>query len=118
MAARAATDSAKLICLFWALLAFVASGFEHSVANMTIFSLGIFGHLAGGTASEMARNLLYTVPGNILGGGVMVGVAYAWIGRDATAAKSSVDEMVAVASIDLVTAEPDPEPEPEPVASS
>ena len=32
---------AKLIVMWWALLAFVASGFEHSVANMTIFGLGV-----------------------------------------------------------------------------
>src|SRR6476659_2452256 len=32
MAARTTSDSAKLICLFWALLAFIASGFEHSIA--------------------------------------------------------------------------------------
>ena len=90
MAARAASDSAKLICLFWSLLAFVASGFEHSVANMTIFGLGIFAHAPGATAAEMTRNLLATVPGNIVGGGVLVGLAYSWIGRETTVPESTI----------------------------
>ena len=39
MAARTKSDAAKLVVLWWALLAFIASGFEHSVANMTTFAL-------------------------------------------------------------------------------
>lgn len=81
MAARTKSDAAKLICLFWALLAFVASGFEHSVANMTVFSLALFTHVDGASWSAMARNLLFTVPGNIVGGGLLVGLAYAYVGR-------------------------------------
>lgn len=80
MAKRAVTDGAKLLCLWWALLAFVASGFEHSIANMTVFGLGIYTHLPLATASALTRNLLWTVPGNIIGGGVLVGLAYSWIG--------------------------------------
>ncbi len=81
MAGRTRSDAAKLIVLWWGLLAFIASGFEHSVANMTIFGLGIF----DGSASwaGLFRNLAWTVPGNIVGGGVLVGMAYAWVGRPA-----------------------------------
>jgi len=77
MATRAASDMAKLGVMWWALLAFIASGFEHSVANMTIFSLGVF----QGTTTwlELARNLLWTVPGNVIGGGLLVGLGYAWL---------------------------------------
>jgi nitrite transporter NirC len=80
MAARAVTDGAKLLVLWWALLAFIAAGFEHSIANMTIFGIGLYTHLPGGTASELTRNLLWTVPGNIVGGGLIVGLGYAWLG--------------------------------------
>ncbi|MBW3610308.1 MAG: formate/nitrite transporter family protein [Actinobacteria bacterium] len=94
MAGRTRSDAAKLVVLWWALLAFIASGFEHSVANMTLFGLGIFqGHAAWG---DLWRNLAWTVPGNIVGGGVLVGLAYAWVGR--------ADRPVTVA----------PEPIPEP----
>ena len=81
MAARTKSDAAKLVVLWWALMAFVASGFEHSVANMTLFSLGALAHV--GTWSELTRNLLWTVPGNLIGGGLVVGVAYGWLGRPA-----------------------------------
>lgn len=79
MAGRTRSDAAKLVVLWWALFAFIASGFEHSVANMTIFGLGIFeGHA---TWSDLFRNLAWTVPGNIVGGGVLIGLAYAYAGR-------------------------------------
>lgn len=77
MANRATSDTAKLGVMWWALLAFIASGFEHSVANMTIFSLGVF--QGSTTWLELARNLLWTVPGNVIGGGLLVGLGYAWL---------------------------------------
>lgn len=78
MAGRTKSDAAKLVVLWWALLAFIASGFEHSIANMTIFGLGIL----EGSASwgELFRNLAWTVPGNVLGGGVLVGLGYSYLG--------------------------------------
>src|SRR5690606_14850796 len=63
---------------WWALLASIASGFEHSVANMTVFSLGVFQGTA--TAGELPRNLIWTAPGNVVGGGLVVGLGYAWPG--------------------------------------
>jgi nitrite transporter NirC len=83
MATRTTNDAAKLGVLFWGLLAFVASGFEHSVANMTVFTLAIL----HGSAhwADLGRNLTYTVPGNIVGGGLLVAAPYAWIGRRSTA---------------------------------
>ena len=81
MAARATSDGAKLAVLWWALLAFIASGFEHSIANATLFALGIFDGAADW--SMLARNLAITVPGNVVGGGLLVGVAYSWLARPA-----------------------------------
>jgi nitrite transporter len=83
MAARTRNDAAKLVVLWWCLFAFVASGFEHSIANMTIFSLAVLDHAA--TWSDLGRNLLYTVPGNIVGGGLLVGLVYAYLGSRAAA---------------------------------
>ncbi len=79
MASRTRSDAAKLAVLWWALLAFIASGFEHSVANMTTFSLAAFE--GTGTWSMLGRNLLWTVPGNLVGGAVLVGAVYAYLGR-------------------------------------
>jgi nitrite transporter NirC len=92
MAARTRSDGAKLAVLWWALLAFVASGFEHSIANMTVFGLGIFDGTA--TWAQLIRNLAWTVPGNVVGGGLLVGVAYAWTGTAATAPAAAVPQHV------------------------
>jgi len=84
MATRTRSDGAKIAVLFWVLLAFIASGFEHSVANMTIFSLAVFNHSA--QWSDLAHNLLLTVPGNIVGGALVVGLPYAFSARRAAPA--------------------------------
>jgi nitrite transporter NirC len=81
MATRTKSDAAKLIVLWWALLAFIASGFEHSIANMTVFSLAVLGHVPGATWGMLWQNLLVTVPGNVVGGGLIVGAAYGYIGQ-------------------------------------
>src|SRR5437867_4209445 len=83
MAARTRDDAAKLVVLWWALLAFIASGFEHSIANMTLFSLAVFEGSAHWV--DLVRNLVWTVPGNVVGGGLLVGLGYAWIGQPARA---------------------------------
>jgi nitrite transporter NirC len=99
MAARTRSDGTKIVVLWWALFAFIAAGFEHSVANMTIYSLDIF---AGGAHwADLARNLAWTVPGNVIGGGVLVGAAYSWLGQPkaepvpAATPAASIDPMLA-----------------------
>jgi nitrite transporter NirC len=79
MAARTRSDAAKLAVLWWALLAFIGSGFEHSIANVTTFSLGALEGSIGWGA--LARNLLWTIPGNVVGGGLVIGLGYAWMAR-------------------------------------
>jgi nitrite transporter NirC len=32
-------------------------------------------------AASLARNLLWTVPGNVVGGGLVIGLGYAWVAR-------------------------------------
>jgi nitrite transporter NirC len=96
MAARATTDGAKLAVLWWALLAFIASGFEHSIANVTTFALGVFTGVADW--SMLGRNLLWTIPGNVVGGGLVVGLAYAWIGGRVTRPVHAVEAVDAAAA--------------------
>jgi nitrite transporter NirC len=74
MATRAATDGARLMVLWWGLLAFIGSGFEHSIANMTTFSLAALEGVAGW--ADLAGNLVWTIPGNVVGG-LLVAAAYA-----------------------------------------
>ncbi|MGA3301754.1 MAG: nitrite transporter NirC [Methylovirgula sp.] len=77
--ARTTSDAAKCILIFWCLFAFIASGFEHSVANMTVFSLALLGnHPANVTIAGMAYNLFWVTIGNIIGGAIFVGLGY-WL---------------------------------------
>ena len=77
MSARVNSDSAKCIVIFWCLLAFIASGFEHSVANMTLLGLSLVGnHPATVSVGGFAWNLLWVTLGNIVGGAVFVAGAY------------------------------------------
>lgn len=77
MSARVNSDSAKCIVIFWCLLAFIASGFEHSVANMTLLALALAGnHPETVTLAGAAWNLGWVTLGNIVGGAVFVAGAY------------------------------------------
>jgi nitrite transporter len=77
--ARTTSDAAKCILIFWCLFAFIASGFEHSVANMTVLSIALLGHHpATVTFAGMAYNLFWVTIGNIIGGAIFVGAGY-WL---------------------------------------
>lgn len=77
MAARTQSDAAKCIVIFWCLMAFIASGFEHSVANMTVFSVALLGsHPDTVSLAGAAHNLLWVTIGNIIAGALFVAGAY------------------------------------------
>ena len=70
-------ETAKLIMIFWCLFAFITSGFEHSVANMTLLSLSLMvPHPETVSLAGLAANLVPVTIGNIIGGAVFVGAAY------------------------------------------
>ena len=88
MAARTKSDGAKLALIFWCLLAFIGSGFEHVVANMTVYSLGMFEGVPQATFGAFAFNLLLAGLGNLVGGGLLVGAGYGFLGRTRPAEKA------------------------------
>ncbi|NMW85721.1 formate/nitrite transporter family protein [Peptoniphilus sp. AGMB00490] len=77
---RKISDSAKLILIFWCILAFVSLGFEHSVANMTCFALAKILNPEFSFALIL-KNLIPVTIGNIVGG-VLVAITYNTIGKD------------------------------------
>jgi len=96
MAARTRNDAAKVMLIWWCLLAFIAVGLEHSIANMTVYGVAIYHHAAG--YRDLLRNLVWTVPGNIVGGGLVIGLGYAWIGGRSPAAAAGAPEPAALGS--------------------
>ena len=96
LALGARTTSDKVLAVLFPVSAFVAAGFEHSVANMYLIPLGLFvkawGHTALwiqiGSSSADYGNLTWSVfffslipvtIGNIIGGGGLVGGVYWFI---------------------------------------
>jgi formate transporter FocA len=93
--ARTTTD--KILSIIFPITAFVASGFEHSIANMYFIPIGLlvkggappdFWETIGKTASDFSSitwghflftNLIPVTIGNIFGGSVMVGLIYWFI---------------------------------------
>ena len=76
-AARTENDAAKCILIFWCLYAFFASGFEHSVANMAVFSMALLGdHPDSVSLYGMFYNLFFVTLGNIVSGSVFMAIGY------------------------------------------
>ena len=69
--------SGKILAIVFPVSAFVALGFEHSIANMFVMPFGVF--LGGDIgAADIAANLLPVTLGNVVGGSLFVGIVY-WI---------------------------------------
>ena len=81
-ASRATSDAGKLIMIFWCLFAFITTGFEHSIANMTLFSVALLEpYDAAVTFGGFAYNLAIVTLGNIVGGVLFVAVPYHMAGE-------------------------------------
>ena len=79
---RTNDDTAKLIIIFMCLFAFITSGFEHSVANMTIFGVALFSSaIKGATLMGAIYNLFVVTLGNIAGGALVMGVGAYILGK-------------------------------------
>lgn len=83
MAGRSVTD--KVLAIVFPVSAFVAAGFEHSIANMYIIPLAMMlrdGVAAPVSGAELidwagfARNLAPVILGNLVGGSVLVALVY------------------------------------------
>ena len=75
---RCKSESGKLIMVFWCLLAFITTGFEHSIANMTLLTLALINN-GGNEAITMGGywfNLLTVTLGNMIGAILFVAIPY------------------------------------------
>lgn len=90
MAGRSVVD--KAVAILFPIAAFVAAGFEHSVANIYFIPMGLLLQGTAGidaptiTLAGMVRNLVPVILGNVVGGSVFVALVYHVIyrrGRDA-----------------------------------
>lgn len=73
-------ETGKLIMIFWCLFAFITTGFEHSVANMTLLSTVLI--IPGAEALSLTGfiyNMFWVTLGNFIGGALFVGLPYWYI---------------------------------------
>ncbi len=108
MSGRVSSDTAKCIVIFWCLLAFIASGYEHSVANMTLLSMAVIGrHAEFATLASAFYNLSVVTMGNVLGGAVMVGGLY-WLSDARDTKNTHSDSSSTPSSLRTVTSTTQP----------
>lgn len=71
-------EGAKMFVIWWCLFAFIASGYEHSVANMTLLSVAMLlpQHPEIVDAAGWLHNMVPVTLGNMVGGILFVGLAY------------------------------------------
>ena len=82
LAGRSVVD--KAVAIVFPISAFVAAGFEHSIANMYFIPMGMLLKVSGGIGSNvdavswsgMVSNLVPVILGNLIGGSVLVGLVY------------------------------------------
>jgi formate transporter len=70
--------SGKILAIIFPISAFVAAGFEHSVANMYFIPLAALSGSEAITFNNFLMNLIPVTLGNIVGGGVLVAMVY-WL---------------------------------------
>ncbi|WP_445733763.1 formate/nitrite transporter family protein [Mariniflexile sp.] len=76
----AAKETAGKIFAIWLpVMAFVTMGFEHSIANMYFIPLAIFEGVDITWTTFIVKNLIPATLGNIVGGGVFVGMFYGYL---------------------------------------
>ena len=84
MAIAGKTVTDKVVAIIFPITAFVAAGFEHSVANMYFYPMALLiqhfsildlpGSLI--TFMDFLRNIFFVIIGNIIGGSIFVGLVY------------------------------------------
>ena len=81
LAGRSVVD--KAVAVVFPIMAFVAAGFEHSIANMYLMPQALWLQQSGVAAdgalvtwSGIAGNLLPVILGNLAGGAGLVGLVY------------------------------------------
>lgn len=70
---RTKNDAAKILTTILLIVTFVVSGFEHSIANMSVYSIAIIGNIGSISISQAAYALIVATVGNFVGGAILLG---------------------------------------------
>ncbi len=88
MALAAEDVAGKILAIFFPIMAFVAMGFDHVVANMFFIPAAIFAGIDSVGWDDALKNWLFAFAGNLVGASIFVAGAYWFLyGRDEEPAK-------------------------------
>ena len=76
-------ETAKLFMILWCVFAFMIAGFEHSIANMGLFTIALLVQKGVGlvTLSGAIYNIIFVTIGNIIGGSLILGFSYSYMSK-------------------------------------
>ncbi len=78
-------DGAKMAMMIAVVFLFFSSGFEHSIANLSLFSIALVSpHPDTITIGNAIYNLIPVTLGNIVGGAIFVGMLYQFLSKSST----------------------------------
>lgn len=74
------SDTAKITVMMFLVFTFFLSGYEHSIANLSLFTIALLSpHPDTITVAGAIHNLIPVTIGNIIGGSVFVGMVYHYL---------------------------------------
>lgn len=79
---RMKDDAGRVIALVFIIFIFAFLGYEHVIANFSLFPLAFFsygGPVEGMTVLSVLSNFVFAALGNYVGGGVLIGLLYSWL---------------------------------------
>ena len=79
---RMKDDAGKVFATIFIIFIFAFLGYEHVIANFPAFTLGYFaskGTLDAMTVGNVVHNIVFALIGNYIGGGLVIGLVYAWL---------------------------------------
>jgi formate/nitrite transporter len=76
MALAAEDVGGKVLAIFFPIMAFVAMGFDHVVANMFFLPAAIFSHVQGIGWDDAIKNWIFAFLGNLVGAAIFVSTTY------------------------------------------
>lgn len=79
---RSKSESSKLIMIFWCVFAFITTGFEHSIANMTLLTIAVISPFGAAVSlGGYFYNIIIVALGNLVGGIICLALPYFLISR-------------------------------------
>jgi formate/nitrite transporter len=79
MAMQLTEHLAKIVVLMMGVTVFAYMGFEHVVANSALFAMALFERPESVNVLQVGKNFLLSLVGNYVGGGLVVGLFYAYL---------------------------------------